>query len=513
MSIERELFYFLDRIITQSDNKHRDIEIINYYYGFRGDIEPTLEDAAIKYSVGDTDGRRSERPRQIIKTFKDNVKAENLPSLIECAEIIKSHQFISLDKLFEALIEKRILQSNISFIGLMKLLDELNLCEGIKIYTPKLIEANKHTYLSSKKAFLIHDDVLPVLKTGLSVAKTLPGLCGIARISNLRGRLGNEFAYFDEIVEILRADEDAWFEEFDVEMFYLIETRDNTLINSLEKIRSVSDSVDLDQLAITLNGSLDRVAKAHRAPLEVLKSYLKQSKHTSLSGNVVRINLPSRNLNSIEKAVVEILKTVPASDYPNLSEKLREKKFGEAAIQKSIFTSPLVYVDKSEGRRRFKFSLIGENGDVAQIDRYTQFMQRLKNICVDGTNYEQAIQGRVEQPILRDWLFEDKIVENCAICGNEYSVTSLIAAHKKKRSDCSENERTDPNIVMPLCLFGCDFMYETGYLFIQNGKVASGILPEHLTAKEKKFIAELIDKDIDGKWLVGNKSYFRSPDS
>ena len=34
----------------------------------------------------------------------------------------------------------------------------------------------------------------------------------------------------------------------------------------------------------------------------------------------------------------------------------------------------------------------------------------------------------------------------------------------KKRALCSLEERKDPNIVMPMCIYGCDALFEQGYI-------------------------------------------------
>jgi hypothetical protein len=46
-------------------------------------------------------------------------------------------------------------------------------------------------------------------------------------------------------------------------------------------------------------------------------------------------------------------------------------------------------------------------------------------------------------------------------------VQFLVAAHIKKRAQCSETERLDiPTIAMSACKFGCDALYEEGYISV-----------------------------------------------
>jgi len=54
-----------------------------------------------------------------------------------------------------------------------------------------------------------------------------------------------------------------------------------------------------------------------------------------------------------------------------------------------------------------------------------------------------------------------------------YPVSFLWAAHIKKRELCSDDERRDVgNIAMLACLFGCDVLFEHGYVSVDaNGRL------------------------------------------
>jgi hypothetical protein len=43
----------------------------------------------------------------------------------------------------------------------------------------------------------------------------------------------------------------------------------------------------------------------------------------------------------------------------------------------------------------------------------------------------------------------------------------LIAAHIKRRSDCDDHEKRDlDGVLMLACKFGCDYLYEVGYISV-----------------------------------------------
>ena len=81
---------------------------------------------------------------------------------------------------------------------------------------------------------------------------------------------------------------------------------------------------------------------------------------------------------------------------------------------------------------------------------------------------------RKEQGLLRKKLLGNSFAGRCGICGKEYPVQFLVAAHIKKRAECSDVEKADiPAIAMPMCLLGCDALYEKGYVTVVNGQVLS----------------------------------------
>ena len=84
----------------------------------------------------------------------------------------------------------------------------------------------------------------------------------------------------------------------------------------------------------------------------------------------------------------------------------------------------------------------------------------------------QAVQ-RVEQSALREHLLQGRKSGNCLLCGRTFHAHFLVAAHIKKRSDCTDSQKRDlRNIGMLNCKFGCDELYERGYISVDgSGKV------------------------------------------
>jgi hypothetical protein len=135
-----------------------------------------------------------------------------------------------------------------------------------------------------------------------------------------------------------------------------------------------------------------------------------------------------------------------------------------------------------------------------------EYKDIVTNFDLDALDIEGKTKSRVEQGFLRKVLFGKKTTGICGICGKEYPISFLVAAHIKKRSFCSKEEKLDfKNIVMPMCKFGCDDLFEKGYITIIDGNVTVN----------SKIITEAISnylKDIKGKycnyWNNETSKYF-----
>jgi hypothetical protein len=121
---------------------------------------------------------------------------------------------------------------------------------------------------------------------------------------------------------------------------------------------------------------------------------------------------------------------------------------------------------------------------------------------------ERVAKARKEQGFLRHYLFGDRQLAECCLCGKKYSVDFLVAAHVKPRALCSPEERRDyQNIVAPMCKNGCDALYELGYVVIDDsGKVVRG-----RTETESAGVSEAVEKLLGRPckaWNEGTRRYF-----
>jgi hypothetical protein len=137
-----------------------------------------------------------------------------------------------------------------------------------------------------------------------------------------------------------------------------------------------------------------------------------------------------------------------------------------------------------------------------------EYIEEVLGLEIEGdldTNHSG--RGRREQPFLRKQLFKNKKSGYCGICGKYYPVNMLVAAHIKKRAKCSREERLDyQNIVMPMCKFGCDDLYEKGYIYLKDGVIHKNLCMPVTTDLLEKIV------EIEGQsslhWNENTKKYF-----
>ena len=121
---------------------------------------------------------------------------------------------------------------------------------------------------------------------------------------------------------------------------------------------------------------------------------------------------------------------------------------------------------------------------------------------------ESTTTARLEQSALRRILLDSRLKGDCCICGESYPANLLVAAHIKKRSACSNNEKKDIlNVAALMCKFGCDDLYEKGYIGVSEGKVVR-LHSTTTTESTDTYLRKIVGKQCL-KWNPSTEEYFK----
>jgi len=104
---------------------------------------------------------------------------------------------------------------------------------------------------------------------------------------------------------------------------------------------------------------------------------------------------------------------------------------------------------------------------------------------------DASVERRVrrEQRLLREALGLGIGLHPCSLCGRTYPDRLLIAAHIKKRSKCTYEEKTDiPAIAMIACALGCDALFEHGYVVVNE----QGLIEATPWSESDKHLHEMV---------------------
>lgn len=118
----------------------------------------------------------------------------------------------------------------------------------------------------------------------------------------------------------------------------------------------------------------------------------------------------------------------------------------------------------------------------------------------------RAVKSRKEQAFLREFVLAGRDHGQCYLCGGHFPVELLAAAHIKPRARCSHREKADLANVVPMCLLGCDAVFERRYVAVVGDRIQ--LCRAHFGARSHlKFML----KRLDGRCLhVGpqRRTYF-----
>lgn len=126
-------------------------------------------------------------------------------------------------------------------------------------------------------------------------------------------------------------------------------------------------------------------------------------------------------------------------------------------------------------------------------------------------DFDSTTKSRKEQVFLRAHISGGRAQAKCVLCENEYPLEFLVAAHIKKRSECSKSEKLDfDNIAALMCKAGCDDLFEKGYVFVSGGVVKKN--KERSTTPALDILIRNIEGNVVANWS-GSSAYYKHHES
>jgi hypothetical protein len=521
--ILHELESFLSKTTRCSTESDRNRKLIPFYYGFGTESCPTLDSIAI--ANGLTRERiRQIRDKQFLHEVKsDSVRNRELPSALKIAELLQQHSAVSADDFFVELRREHLLGKEGSAPGLLRLLNNLRLSGEFTLYTRDLKPAKRNSFAKNDETYFIRRDALPELQAQVRRINVVAKL-GIANLESI----AREFAPLSPsrapfLSRFIRSLPHFWTLENEAGFWFTCDDRSNPLIGTIEKVYAVTDACSIDELTRALSnahGAGASEADSGNRPDDVIGAYVRQSRSLRVDGGGVRFRAEAckkRGLTKCEEATRQFLLDSEGclSAYGPLRDHLCSLGYGEPLVSQVARKSPILAIDRSGGHGSYTYRLVGHGVNffvpaISPNARRAWQQERLSDFSEMGTDGTTDRGYRREQPLLRKAVIGDESELACALCGEVYPVGALVTAHKKKRSLCNDAERLDLNIVMPLCHFGCDYLYEADYVYIDSGvvQVNPALSPSGVMAAKMK---TLNGRKVSDVWMMGSRDYFRRP--
>lgn len=138
----------------------------------------------------------------------------------------------------------------------------------------------------------------------------------------------------------------------------------------------------------------------------------------------------------------------------------------------------------------------------------SEYAASQKELTIDGELDEECrVLRRTEQSFLRNRLLNGKDHGRCFLCDEDLPAALLVAAHIKKRARCSDKEKRDYRNVVPMCLLGCDALFERGYVAVVRNVIDARLKSLHTRSRLSALLLTLRSRRLEVE--VPRKKYFK----
>lgn len=374
-------------------NEERDTQIVCEYFGMGEFMYPTHEVVGEKYGFVNR-----ERTRQIIgQYFLENITVNDLESIKIIVNILNKEPGWLVREFVEKI--SSIVGAQINIKGLINLLNTLKYTDELVICSCDFTNISAKD-LSNNNLVIIKKKKQSRLKKTMNKLYTLPGMNGLYNLEFALSSVveNKEKCFFKKVIEL---DDKVSI----VKGWYLVEKRDNVIVNSLEKITNVCNSVKKDVLVDVLyNCITKRSLNIEHPDSVIIKEYLKNSTFIKKTEDYYKIEVEKSELNEIDQEIIFLFTNTKSHyfTYAELHEILENKGYTDAYIKK-IYASPFIYTDRSRGRKKYKlyfidkFSLKTNLDKIEEIVEDQHFLNEINNYIMVESHFEFLGQPKIKE--------------------------------------------------------------------------------------------------------------------
>jgi hypothetical protein len=354
--LEHELVEYFLRTTPAGPRKARDIDVVLFFYGFAGSAWPSMEATAKAFGIGSR-----ERVRQILgAVLPDRLAASDLPHLRAVAERLLSRPFWLASDFSNVIAQGADDPGLPSAPGLLSLLHHLKLAADYEIYDTGLTPLRRSRANMSADAVFGRPAAVTPLRAALQETRRIGRRVGLAHTSQLPVA-DNDAAGRALIRRLLQASAECWTSSAGAAEFWFAPEEDaNALVQLAAKPFAVTRAAPPRRLAETLANALrGRSRHLQHVDPAIVEAWIRGSRYFApAEGGVVFLGPPAQ-LTPIERELIDCLSDQADCDFKMLKHHLLARGVAASLIPKVATLSPLVFVDRSEGLRSFRYSLVG----------------------------------------------------------------------------------------------------------------------------------------------------------
>lgn len=362
MNLKMYIQQLANRAATCSKNERlekKDAAIYREYFGLGSNRYPTIYSIANAHNIS---------KKHIGQSMRENlapcIKRQEKTKLKQISDFIASKKITSWKALKDESRANGIILDNVHIRGLLHLFRYAGVKANWRLCTLQMNRAEVINHLTDDDFFIIAADRMRPASRVFNRMKTAPGKHGLADFNQVFPDLGDGFPR-NLLEYALLNHPDAWHFRENGHLWYIFANRVNVLMQSLEKMSYVVQSLDVKRAAEILHASLmHRNIKNNRAGVKVLENYLRHSGFVTVKKNTLFLSKDKNraDLHPSDQILIDYFKKHKKKEvnFYDLDEYLEKHESTDTKMIHKCYCSPLMYLDQSGGHGNYTFHFISK---------------------------------------------------------------------------------------------------------------------------------------------------------